>query len=530
MLLPEKKNASDSNNASTTAASPESEIQRLERLIELAAILSRQTDFDEVLRVITQKAAFLLKAEAALIMMINPQTRHTVKTIFKEGEPESERKYQAVHTHVSGWVIKKRQPFVSADLKSDTRFTKDYFGNAPVKSVLAAPLIVEGIVIGTILAINLNGADDALAPELAYLENLANIVAPYLRNLQKVQEFFEARLPASALISKYEAVGMLGKSKKFVDMLQAIEAAARSDVRVLLQGQSGTGKERVARAIHQFSDRSDKPFVAVDCGAIPPNLIESELFGHVKGAFTGAAADRKGLFEEANAGTLFMDEIANLPLDMQAKLMRVLQEGEIRPLGGNKTRQVEVRVISASSAALRKLMEKQQFREDLFYRLHVYPINVPSLHERQEDIPLLANHFLKKFSAKQGKQAESFHEEILDYMQEQPWAGNIRELENFVERLVTFAAATDKILGREILPPELRKKVRQATPSDTVFVANKSLQGHLAEVEEQLIRQALLTNDWNQSQAARALKVPEQTLRYKMGKLGIVKPSSGSLG
>jgi transcriptional regulator with GAF, ATPase, and Fis domain len=496
---------------------------KLEALVGLAAILCRQTDFSETLRVTAQQATSLLKAETALIMMINPQTRQTVKTIFKEGESESERKYQAVHTHVSGWVIKNRQPFVSADLKTDTRFTKGYFDNAPVKSVLAAPLIVEGIVNGTMLAINLSCADDALVPELAFLENLANIVAPYLRNLQKVQEFFETRLPPSALVSKYEALGLLGKSKKFVDMLQAIEAAARSDVRVLLQGQSGTGKELVARAIHQFSARSGKPFVAVDCGAIPANLIESELFGHVKGAFTGATADRKGLFEEANGGTLFMDEIANLPLDMQAKLMRVLQEGEIRPLGGNKTRQVEVRVISASSASLRKLMEKQQFREDLFYRLHVYPINVPSLHERQEDVPLLANHFLEKFSEKQGKQAESFHEEILDYMQEQPWPGNIRELENFVERLVTNAAPADKILGREILPPELRKKVRQSTPSDAAFVVNKSLQEHLAEVEEQLIRQALLTNDWNQSQAARALKIPEQTLRYKMGKLGIVK-------
>ena len=474
-----------------------------------------------------QHAASLLKAEIALIMMINPQTRQTVKTIFKEGEPQSESKLHLVHTHVSGWVIKHKTSFLSAELKADARFSSNFFDEAPVRSVLAAPLIVEGVVTGMLMVLNVNDAETPLEQGLRFLEQMANIVAPSLRNLQKVQEFFEARLPASALISKYEALGMLGKSKKFVDMLQAIKAAARSDVRVLLQGQSGTGKELVARAIHYFSDRSDKPFVAVDCGAIPANLIESELFGHVIGAFTGAAADRKGLFEEANAGTLFMDEIANLPLDMQAKLIRVLQEGEIRPLGGNKTRQVDVRIISASSAALRKLMEKQQFREDLFYRLHVYPINVPSLHERQEDIPLLANHFLKKFSEKQGKPAESFHEEILDYMQEQPWAGNIRELENFVERLVTNASPADKILGREILPPELRKKVRQSTPSDTAFVINKSLQEHLAEIEEQLIRQALLTNEWNQSQAARALKIPEQTLRYKMGKLGIAKPYSG---
>jgi transcriptional regulator with GAF, ATPase, and Fis domain len=426
-------------------------------------------------------------------------------------------------------VIKHKALFLSADLKADARFSSNFFGDAPVRSALAAPLIMEEIVIGTLMVLNVDGTEAPLEHGLRYLEQMANIVAPYLRNLQRVQEYFETRLPQSALLSKYETLGLLGKSKKFSDMLQAVEAAARTDVRVLLQGQSGTGKELIARAIHHLSDRNGKPFVAIDCGAIPANLIESELFGHVKGAFTGATADRKGLFEEANAGALFMDEIASLPLDMQAKLMRVLQEGEIRPLGSNKTRQVDIRVISASSASLRKLMDKQQFREDLFYRLHVYPINVPSLHERQEDIPLLANHFLKRLSEKQGKQAESFHEEILDYMQEQPWPGNIRELENFVERLVTNASPTDKILGREILPPELRKKVRQSTPSDAAFAVNKSLQEHLTEVEEQLIRQALLANDWNQSQAARSLKIPEQTLRYKMGKLGIAKPPSGSL-
>ena len=496
--------------------------EKYDRLIELAAMLSRQTEFDEVLRVISQKTAFLLKAEAAIVMLINPQTRQTVKTIFREGAEQD--RHQRVHQHVSGWVIKHQESFVSSDLEHDERFRRNYFEDYPAQPVLCAPLIVEGVIIGTLTVLNPVLPEQAPEEALRYLEQMSYIVSPYLRNLQKVQHYFETRLPHSALISKYEALGLLGKSSKFVEMLKAVEAAARSDVRVLLQGQSGTGKERVARALHHFSARSDKPFVAIDCGAIPANLIESELFGHVKGAFTGAASERKGLFETANGGTLFMDEIANLPLDMQAKLMRVLQEEEIRPLGSNQTRKVDVRIISASSAALVKLMEKQQFREDLFYRLHVYPIKVPSLQERQQDIPLLANHFLRIFCEKQGKQAETIHEAILDYMQSQPWPGNIRELENFVERLVTYAAPADKMLGREMLPPELRKKIRQATPNEVDIVITKSLQAHLNEVEEQLIRQALIANGWNQSHAARMLKLPEQTLRYKMGKLGIVKP------
>jgi DNA-binding NtrC family response regulator len=321
---------------------------------------------------------------------------------------------------------------------------------------------------------------------------------------------------------------LLGRSRKFIELLQAIEAAARCDVRVLLEGQSGTGKELVSRTIHQFSSRQAHPFVAIDCGAIPSSLIESELFGHVRGAFTGAVADRKGMLEEADHGTMFMDEISNLPLEMQTKLMRVLQEGEIRPLGSNKTRHVDVRIISASSRSLRKLVEERNFREDLFYRLYVYPIQVPSLNERSEDIPFLANHFLKRFAARQQKQAESFHEEILDFMQHRHWPGNIRELENFVERLATLAPANMTRLDRSILSQDLRQEFKKLEKRQPAGEITKSLNASLAEYEEQLIRQALAKNQGNQSQTARILKISEHTLRYKMRKMGIVKGKRGA--
>jgi transcriptional regulator with PAS, ATPase and Fis domain len=294
-------------------------------------------------------------------------------------------------------------------------------------------------------------------------------------------------------------------------------------VRVLLEGQSGTGKEMIARAIHQFSSRSKAPFVAIDCGAIPANLVESELFGHVKGAFTGAAADRKGLISEADNGTLFMDEIANLPIDVQAKLMRVLQEGEVRLVGSNKTHKVDVRVIAASSSSLRKLVEANTFREDLYYRLHVYPVLVPSLQERAEDIPILANHFLAKFAKQQAKQAQAFHAEIIDFIQQRHWAGNIRELENLVERLVTLAGPKMAILDRDLLPPDLRKELKKFETGQHEADAVKPLQESLSEYEEQLLRQALIANNWNIAKTARALRIAEQTLRYKMGNLGIVR-------
>jgi transcriptional regulator with PAS, ATPase and Fis domain len=331
-------------------------------------------------------------------------------------------------------------------------------------------------------------------------------------------------LPEAALLSKYEPLGLLGKSKPFIELLKAIEAAARCDVRVLLEGRTGTGKELVARAIHKLSERSSQPFVAIDCGAIPQNLIESELFGHVKGAFTGATRDRSGLIAEANQGTLFMDEIANLPLEMQAKLMRVLQEGEVRPVGGNRSHKVDVRIISASSMPLRELVAQQKFREDLFYRLLVYPIPIPSLEERHEDISLLAEHFLKNFARQQRKSAQSFDETMLVFLEQRVWLGNIRELENFVERLVAFAPTEAIVLEASSLPPGIREEVERFQAAKTAGDSPRSLNARLQKYEEELLRQALTEHNWHQSRAAKALEIPEQTLRYKMNKLGIAKP------
>lgn len=499
---------------------------KLESLIELASILEQQNDYEEVLRLVTQKASNLMRAEVVLIMMINPQTRQTVKTVYKEGKGVDEvhnRQYHFMHTNISGWVIENNRAFLTEDINIDHRFRKHLFKSISLKSVMCAPLRTEGITIGTMLLLNKGNSDSFSESDLSYLKQFVTIVSPFLRNVQKIQQYFISPLPKETLLTKYEALGLLGKSKKFVELLQAIEAAARCDVRVLLEGQSGTGKELIAKAIHQRSSRNQRKFVAIDCGAIPPNLIESELFGHVKGAFTGALSPRKGLFDEANNGTLFMDEIANLSLELQAKLLRVLQEGEIRPLGSNETRKVNVRIISASSTALRNLLYKQQFREDLYYRLHVYPIRIPSLNERGDDIPLLANYFVTKFAHQQQKQAETFHEEILDFMQQRQWSGNIRELENFVERLVTLAPPEMILIDSSILPSEFRKERERLKSIQAIGQINKSLSESVAEYEAKLIRQALIENNWNQSKAARVLKVSEQTIRYKMGKLRIVK-------
>ncbi len=496
----------------------------MERLVALAEALGQQNNFDEILRLVARHATSLLHADTALITMINPETHQTVKTIFKEGAIVHEPYYHLLNVELGGWVAKNWHSLLSSDIHQDSRFRKKHFQGLPIKSVMCVALRLEGVMIGSLLLLNQKRGGEFSENDLAYLEKFAAITSPFLRNVQKIRQYFAVPLLESALLTKYANVGLLGKSPRFLELLQAVEAAARCEVRVLLEGQSGTGKELVARAIHRFSARHDGPFVAVDCGAIPANLLESELFGHVKGSFTGATSNRKGLLEEADHGTLFMDEIANLHLEMQAKLMRVLQEGEVRPLGSNKLRKVDVRIISASSLPLREMAERKQFREDLYFRLHVYPIQVPTLTERCEDIPVLVRHFLKKFVHQQHKQAQSFHEEILDFMRRRVWEGNIRELENFVERLVTLAAPEMTVLHRDILPSDYQKEFKKFKITPALPAAGRSLHERLAEYEEQLVRQALLDHDWNQSQAARALSISEQTIRYKMSKLGIQKP------
>ncbi|MFQ5652439.1 MAG: sigma 54-interacting transcriptional regulator [bacterium] len=500
-----------------------------EALFELASLLSQQNDFEEILRLVTLKVKGLLDADLASIMMTNPDTQNTVKTIMRRGKG-GEQRYRLAQTNITGLVMRDGTPFLSRNLETDRRFSPDLFEDEPVGSGLCVPLRSAGRVTGCLLTLNRAEGVTFDERDLEFLEKIAVISAPYLSNVQRIQEYFSAPLPEPALLGQFDPLGLLGKSKPFVELLRAIEAAARCDVRVLLEGQSGTGKELIARAIHRLSARTSRPFVAIDCGAIPENLLESELFGHVKGAFTGANYDRKGLIEEAHHGTLFMDEIANLPFEMQAKLLRVLQEGEIRPIGSNRPRKVDVRIIAASSPSLRKLVEQQKFREDLYYRLHVYPIEVPTLNRRRQDIPLLANTFLEKFARQQQKAAESFHRSLLEFMQQRQWSGNVRELENFVERLVTLAAPEATVLNPKILPREYRKEFKKLTAMQEPHPVPKSLQEALDETEELLIRQALRDHDWNQSQAARALRISERTIRYKMEKLGIVKQRAEGRG
>jgi len=500
-----------------------SHFSKLYSSIEFADFLSRQTDLKQIIELVAHQATLIVPADISLIMMMNPRTRETMKTIYSQRGAKFEGDLHFLHTNICGWVIKNKRAYFSENIQTENHFQKEILKKLPFSAAICVPFRSENIIFGTLLLLNRETSSCFTQDDLHFIEDFCIIVSPYMRNIQKIQDFFEESPSKEAVLNKYRLLGLLGRSSKFMDLVGAIEAASRCDVRVLLEGESGTGKERIAQAIHKLSDRCPKNFVAVDCGAIPPNLMESELFGHIKGAFTGATTPRKGLFEEADGGTLFLDEVSNLPLELQIKLLRVLQEGKIRPVGGNQINQVDVRVISASSSSLIKLVETKKFREDLFYRLHVFPIVIPSLDDRREDIPILAYAFLRKFANQQKKLVKIFHESMIDLMKARHWPGNIRELENFVERLVTLSSPESLIIEPELLPNAYKQELEQIKISNLIPRSGISMVDRIEEFEKELIENTLMENNWNQSKTARYLQVSEQTIRYKMRKYHIEK-------
>ncbi|MDX1699691.1 MAG: sigma-54-dependent Fis family transcriptional regulator [Melioribacteraceae bacterium] len=489
-------------------------------IFELAEILGKQSEYNEILRVISARISAMFKSDISSLLMVNPRSQDTYKTIFKKDTKVDKKKYSVVQSIIIGWVILNKKGILIEDLKNDTRFNQDILKGFPIKSAICTPLYCSDVIIGYIVVMNKDHKDPFVPEDLKLLEKLALISAPYLRNLQKIKDFFDIPLPEGTLINKYRHVGLLGKSKKFIELLQSIEAASKCDVRVVLEGETGTGKELVVRAIHSFSARSGSPFIAVDCGAIPNNLIESELFGHVRGAFTGANYDRNGLIRDANKGTLFLDEICNLSIEMQSKLLRVLQEDEVRPLGSSKTIEVDVRFIAASSKNLIELVEKGEFREDLYFRLMVYPIKMPALRERRADIPVIATYFLNKFAKQQKKKVEFIHKDILNYLMYKKWNGNVRELENFIERLVTLIDSKIESLHISSISGSIKEEILEFNRLSKKHV-NINLNEKLSHYEKEIIEDKLIENDWNQSETARSLEIPEQTLRYKMKKFDI---------
>lgn len=322
-----------------------------------------------------------------------------------------------------------------------------------------------------------------------------------------------------ALNEKYGFDNIIGRSKPMMEVFSLIRQAAPSNATILVLGESGTGKELIARAVHHNSPRSTKPFIALNAGSIPSDLLESQLFGHVKGAFTGAHADKKGLFEMADTGTFFLDEIGNINLEIQAKLLRVLQEREFMPVGSTQTMKVDVRLVCATNADLEKLVQEGKFREDLYYRLNVIEVHLPSLRERDGDIPLLVDHFMRKFATENGKPEIRVETEFLDVLERYHWPGNVRELENLIERAVVLAP--NGVIDRGLLPPGFLKRKESGFDSLPSLDGGLNFQEHVQNYERALINKALNECDGVQKRAAAVLGLKTTTFSEMMKRHGL---------
>ena len=342
-----------------------------------------------------------------------------------------------------------------------------------------------------------------------------------IRNVLDKTRLKEENVQLRRALKRFGLPGIIGKSEAMQKVFDLITQVARSRTTVLIQGESGTGKELVAKTIHATSPRADRPFVPVNSGSLPPDLLESTLFGHVKGAFTSAVAAKRGLFEVADQGTIFFDEIGTVGVETQAKLLRVMQEREFMRLGGTETIKVDVRILAATNDDLRRLVQESKFREDLFYRLNVISLRLPPLRERREDIPLLLDHFLAKFAKENGRAEVRFAPEALKLMMDYDWPGNVRELENAVERAVVLSSGST--LEADLLPEQIwsQNSSHGAFMASLDEPAGRSLFEMTEDYERRIILEMLSRSNWSQTEAAERLRIPLSTLNQKIKRLQI---------
>jgi transcriptional regulator with GAF, ATPase, and Fis domain len=424
------------------------------------------------------------------------------------------------------YVRRTRQSLVIADARREDPYASDpYVIARQPRSVLCTAMVAQGRLVGTLYLENSLVAGAFTPDRLRVLQLLAAHAATAIEKAELFAEVtaLRDRLEAENVYlreeigTRHEFEELVGESPALRRVLAQIEQVAPTDTTVLIAGETGTGKELVARAIHRLSGRHDGPLVTVNCGAIAPGLVESELFGHEKGAFTGALSRKIGRFELADGGTVFLDEIGDLQLDLQVKLLRVLQEGEITRVGASRSIRVSVRVIAATHRDLHAEVRAGRFRQDLYYRLNVFPIRTPTLRERKEDIPALVRHLVLKYSAKMGKRVETIPRPTLDALTAYSWPGNIRELGNIIERSVIISRGGALELGEWIAGGQ-----REAPAGDART---------LEEVEREYIVRVLIQTGWRvsgPSGAARILGLKPTTLEARMRKLGIMRPTQGS--
>ncbi|MCL4708178.1 sigma 54-interacting transcriptional regulator [bacterium] len=476
----------------------------LSALSRISAIINTMRELDPLLEKIMDIAVETVGAERGFILL-NNETGELAARTARNISAQNIQDITDISNSVVRDVLQRGDAVISYDAQADEQWrnSESIILNR-IQSVACVPLAIKQKPIGVIYLDSIQQRSGFTETSVPFLNAFANQAAIAIENAQLYEALREENRHLRKQARESSAFeGIIGQSPKMKHVFDMMNSVLDSDATVLIQGESGTGKELVARALHYNGSRRDKPFIALFCGSLPETLLESELFGHKKGAFTGAIADKKGLFESAHGGTFFLDEIGDLSPNIQTQLLRVLQEGEIKRVGENQVRKVDVRIIAATNKNLAEAVKKSEFREDLYYRLNVINLFMPPLRQRAKDVPLLAHHFLRKYAVKNRKEIAGFTPEALDLLTGYSWPGNVRELENTVERAVVLAKGT--YLSAEDL--RLQEAARE------LFLPQGMT---LEEMERRLVEKTLDEVDNNITHAADRLGVSRRWIHYKM--------------
>jgi Nif-specific regulatory protein len=495
---------------------------RLASFIDVTQRLIGVTEPEELLGVILESVLRLFAVEACSIALIDDTEQH-LTFAFTLGGAKIEEVRLPLGQGIIGWVAQTGQGVVCNDVTQDPRFFKqiDRQTGFRTKTILCAPLRHDHKIIGAIEALNTTVPDGFSTEDLELLRAFGTLATAIIHRTEMFVRVRNAKeVFQQAVQDRYQLIS--GPSIIMQEVLQIARRVAPASTTVLLLGESGTGKEVVARAIHQWSPRADQPFVAVNCVALTPELLESELFGHEKGAFTGAIAQKKGKFELAHGGTIFLDEIGDLVPNLQAKLLRALQDKRFQRVGGERDIHVDVRILAATNRDLRQAMHNGTFREDLYYRLNVVPITLPPLRDRKEDIPTLVEHFIARYCSERKCPRMGIDTAAMMAIQSYSWPGNVRELQNVIERAVVLSSQA--MITLTDLPAEIRNATvghPQTVPQPLAIDTPSSLAEAMIVFQRTKVRQALDVTGGNQTKAAQLLGLPRANLSKLMKKLGL---------
>ena len=524
-----------------TGIPEESESDSLERLHRISKALNSELHLDRLLEIIMDHVVEVSGAERGFLVLAAAEDEPEVRVARNFEQEDVQSPEGGFSASIVKQVMDSGQAVLTANAIEDDRF-QDTLSIAAIRarSVMALPFRVRGSIVGAAYVDNRLQRGAFGKAELATLTSLVDLAGTaierarlyeenerHLREVETLNERLKLRVVTTEreldetrdrLRTVGEPAGsypqIIGESRPMREMLRLLDKIVQTEEPILIQGESGTGKELVARAVHHNGPRARKPFLSENCAALPDTLLESELFGHVRGAFTGAERDKKGLFELADKGTLFLDEVGDMSPEMQKRLLRALQEGEIRPVGGKSIRKVDVRIVSASNKDLDRLVRAGEFREDLYYRLKVLTIQLPPLRDRKDDVPLLVEHFLRLHQP-QGRPPRRLGEGVMTALQSYDWPGNIRELENEVTRMVSLG---DETIVPDILSESIRRGTSLVAGSEEETEAVQNLLELVESVERREITKALTQSQGNKTKAAELLGISRFTLQRKLEK------------